>query len=724
MHRGMGISRSRFTALCVVTACAGCAANTDAGLSPGLDAAIDDAWASGGSDAAMPDAGSPASADAREPDAGPDGTTDAGTIDGGAADGGAADAGTVDGSTIDAPIVRIPVTGELAGIWDGASLVVRLQGTGVDDQRVTIDANGAFAFPAELPEGTPFVVAIDTGPALHSCTVHNQRGRAFQGTPPVQITCVGPALQIELSNPDGFRFDPMTRSYDLAYSFLSDEQLLRVVGDSSLDVQLDASSIAVGSWSLIPLGDVPVTTHVHVGTAGVSLSFQLTFRRGAHPVAQAVYAKSALLAEFDRFGSQVAVSRDTLVAGPAVFGSEFVTVFRQTATGWAREQFLQDPDLRDDAFGASVAVAGDTLVIGAPFNDRVVSRSGTAFVYRRGSTGWRLEAALKASNAEASDDFGSSVAIDGDTIVVGAPDEASAATGVNSAAPGPEDNSRLGSGAAYVFRRSGTAWTQQAYLKASNTGPSDGFGRSVAISGDTIAVSAPDEDSAATGVNGSAPGQDDDSMASAGAVYVFRRSGTNWAQEAYVKASNTGAFDQFGDSIALSSDTLVVGASGEDSGATGVDGITPGPGDNSKSASGAAYVFQRADGAWLQQAYLKASNTGIGDRFGETVAVWRDTVVVGASAEDGGARGVNPVSPGPEDETKPDSGAVYVFRHGSAWFQAAYVKSANSDAGDRFGSCVAIGPDTIAVGAPGEDSCSNADSDNSCFSTGAAYLFR
>jgi hypothetical protein len=699
----------------------GCGASTDAGLLP-LDAALDDARTVGEPDAGMPDARPPDGSDPRAPDAGT-----GGTIDAGEADGGMADAGTIDGGTVDAPIVRIPVVGEISGLWDGASLTVRLQGAGVDDQRVTLDANGAFVFPAALPEGTPFVAAVETSPALHSCTVHDQRGRAWQGTPPVQITCVGPALQIELANPDGFQFDTTTRSYDLAYSFLTDEQLLRVVGDDRLDVQLDGSSIPLGAWSSIPLGDAPVTLHVQVGAAGVSLAFQLTFRRAARALAQPVYAKSAFVRANDDFGSHVAVSRDLLVAATAVFGGASVTVFHRTGAKWVFDLFLQSPDNsfdRDD-FGTSVAISGDTVVIGAPANDRVVAGSGTVFVYRRGVAGWHLEAALKASNADASDGFGNVVAMDGDTVVVGAAGEDSAAAGVNGASPGPEDNSLSASGAAYVFHRSGTSWAQQAYLKASNTGPNDGFGHSVAISGDTIAVSAAGEDSAATGVNGSAPGQDDDSMASAGAVYVFRRSDTSWAQEAYVKASNTGASDLFGDSVALSGDTLVVSAPGEDSGATGVDGIAPGPGDNSKADSGAAYVFHRTDGAWQQQAYLKASNTGVGDRFGASVAVWRDTVVVGASLEDSGARGVNPVAPGPDDETASSSGAVYVFRHGSAWFQAACVKSDNSDAFDKFGSCVAIGPDTIAVGAPGESGrSSGSESDNSSIASGATYLFR
>jgi hypothetical protein len=150
------------------------------------------------------------------------------------------------------------------------------------------------------------------------------------------------------------------------------------------------------------------------------------------------------------------------------------------------------------------------------------------------------QAYLKASNAESNDYMGFSVAIDGDTVVVGAPDENSSATGVNG---NQADNTCFRSGAAYVFVRSGTTWTQQAYLKASNTGSIDDFGVSVAISGDTIIVGARTEDSAATGVNGN---QADNSADGAGAAYVFVRSGTTWTQQAYLKASNAAGREFFG----------------------------------------------------------------------------------------------------------------------------------------------------------------------------------
>jgi trimeric autotransporter adhesin len=247
------------------------------------------------------------------------------------------------------------------------------------------------------------------------------------------------------------------------------------------------------------------------------------------------------------------------------------------------------------------------------------------------------------------DNFGTSVAISGDTVVIGANREDSNATGVN----GNQANDiGFQSGAAYVFVRTGSTWSQQAYLKASNTGIGDNFGWSVAISGDTVVVGADLEGSNATGVNGN---QDDNSALGSGAAYVFVRSGTTWFQQAYLKASNSGALDNFGGFVAISGDTVVVGADNEDSDATGVNGNQF---DNSAFDAGAAYVFVRTGTTWTQQAYLKASNTGIGDNFGWSVAISGDTVVVGAEQEDSNATGVNGNQ---ADNSALDAGAAYVF---------------------------------------------------------------
>ena len=163
------------------------------------------------------------------------------------------------------------------------------------------------------------------------------------------------------------------------------------------------------------------------------------------------------------------------------------------------------------------------------------------------------EAYLKASNSDELDQFGGSVAISGDTIVVGAFGEDSEANGIGG---DQMDNSASSVGAVYVFVRSGDMWSQEAYLKASNSDESDLFGESVAISGDTIVVGARGEDSGANGVNGD---ETDNSASLAGAAYVFVRNGSTWSQQAYLKASNSEAFDRFGNSVTISGDTLVVG---------------------------------------------------------------------------------------------------------------------------------------------------------------------
>jgi len=348
--------------------------------------------------------------------------------------------------------------------------------------------------------------------------------------------------------------------------------------------------------------------------------------------------------------------------------------------------------------------------------DNSASAAGAVYVFVRDGATWSQQAYLKASNTDGGDFFGVSVAVSGDTIVVGARLEDSTATGVN----GDEgDNAAPGSGAAYVFVRNGETWTQQAYLKASNPDGGDEFGSSVAISGDVVIIGAPKEDSNATGVDGD---ESNNLAGNSGAAYVFVRDGVTWSQQAYLKASNTENGDDFGVSLAVSGATVVVGARFEDSNATGVDGDET---SNSGSDSGAAYVFVREDATWSQQAYLKASNTGNGDWFGFSVAVFGDTVVVGSFEEDSSATGVN----GDEDSNDAVSaGAAYVFvRNGITWSQQAYLKASNSAAIDQFGYTVAVADDTVVVGARLEDSNATGvngnDDGNSALDSGAAYVF-
>jgi hypothetical protein len=232
---------------------------------------------------------------------------------------------------------------------------------------------------------------------------------------------------------------------------------------------------------------------------------------------------------------------------------------------------LQTSTAQMDKFGNSVSISGDTIVVGAPQNKVTTNNgaiaSGAAYVFVREGPNWTQQAYLQPSNPGTNDYFGQSVSISGDTIVVGAHQEGSSATGVNG---DQSNNAAPVSGAAYVFVRDGTTWSQQAYLKASNTGAGDYFGRWVSISGDTIVVGSPREDSNATGVNG----DDSNEATDSGAAYVYVRNGTSWSQQAYLKASNTEAGDLFGYAVSISGDTIVVGASQE---------------DKPESGSGAAY---------------------------------------------------------------------------------------------------------------------------------------
>jgi hypothetical protein len=345
------------------------------------------------------------------------------------------------------------------------------------------------------------------------------------------------------------------------------------------------------------------------------------------------------------------------------------------------------------------------------------------YVFTRSGTTWTQQAYIKASNTETGDEFGMAVSLsgDGNTLAVGAILEDSNATGANG---NQNDNSAIDSGAVYVFTRSATIWTQAAYIKASNTQAGDAFGSSVSISsdGNTLAVGALQEDSAATGINGN---QSDNSAADSGAVYVFTRSGVIWGQQAYVKASNTEAGDSFGISVAVSGDgnTLLAGACCEDSNASGLNGNQS---DNSSTGSGAVYLFGRSAGVWSQQFYIKPSTNQSGEEFGHFLAISTDGNTILAAA----ARENSSPTQAPTDQSLPRSGAVFVLtRNGASWTYQKFLKATNADANDSFGGAVSVSSNgsTVAVGAPMEDGSAtgiNTNSgDNSAPDAGAAYVF-
>ncbi len=427
-------------------------------------------------------------------------------------------------------------------------------------------------------------------------------------------------------------------------------------------------------------------------------------------------------AAFDLFGFSVAISGDTVMVGALgddvgsnnSQGSAYV--FVRSGVSWTQQAQLTASDgATNDEFGVSVGISGDTVVVGALADDvGANAEQGSAYVFVRSGTTWTQQAQLTASDGAALDDFGVSVAVSGDTVVVGADDDEVGA------------NARQGS--AYVFVRSGTTWTQQQKLTASDGAAFDHFGFSVAISGDTVVVGA------YVGNVGANTDQ--------GSAYVFVRSGTTWTQQAQLTASDGAASDHFGVSIAISGDTVVVGADDDDVGANGEQGsayvfvcdyseqfhatASDGAGSDqfgvsvaisvdtvvvganlddvgANATQGSAYVFVRSGVTWAQQAKLTASDGAALDQFGVSVALNGDTVVVGANLDDVGANA--------------SQGSAYVFvRSGTTWMQQAQLTASDGAAFDHFGVSIGISGDNVVVGADDDDMGGNANQ-------GSAYVF-
>jgi len=469
-----------------------------------------------------------------------------------------------------------------------------------------------------------------------------------------------------------------------AYLKASNTAALAGLG-SSIAISADGSTLAVGAN-----GESSNATGVggnQTDRSAANSGAVYIFVRSGTTWSQQAYVKASNTEASDLFGTTVALSADgsTLAVGAPLESSAAtgiggdqadntaslagaVYTFARTGNAWSQTAYLKASNsVADDEFGDALALSGDgaTLAvsafgdasaatgIGGNQADRSATDAGAIYVFVKAGASWTQQAYVKASNTDAFDIFGTSVALDGDgrTMVVGAAGEKSGVVG-NQA-----DNSKLNAGAAYVFTRSGTAWSQQAYLKASNPDVDDEFGTHVAIAGDgsTLVVSSPTEQSAATGIDGN---QADNSAIRAGAAYVFARTGTAWAQQAYLKASNTDASDQFGGGLAITGDgsTLAIGASGEASAAKGLGGNQA---DNSAPFAGAVYLMHRTGTSWSQSAYIKASNTDGDDDFcAPALSSDGSTLAVTAYLEDSHATGIDGDQ---TDNSVRDSGAVYVF---------------------------------------------------------------
>ncbi len=333
----------------------------------------------------------------------------------------------------------------------------------------------------------------------------------------------------------------------------------------------------------------------------------------------------------DTFGSSVSLSGSTAVIGAPHQGSNTGTVyvFVSSKKTWTQQAELTASDgAPGDLFGSSVALDGSTLVVGAAGKG---SNTGAAYVFTGSGQIWSQEADVSASDGAAGDGFGASVAVYGSLAIVGAGGASS------------------GTGAAYVFVDANQTWSQEAKLAASDGAAGDDFGASVAIIASIALIGAPGQNSAS------------------GAAYVFVRSKKTWSQQTKLTATGGAPGDGFGVSIAFLGSTAVVGASGAGS-------------------TGAAYVFTHVKKSWAQQAELTASDGAAGDLFGASVAMGGSAVVLGAPGRTSG------------------SGAAYVFVGSNAtWSPETEVTAADGAPGDLFGSSVAVTGSTAMSGAPGRN---------------------
>ena len=375
--------------------------------------------------------------------------------------------------------------------------------------------------------------------------------------------------------------------------------------------------------------------------------------------------------------SNLIVSGNVEVSNTLSFGSA-VNMYMDMIGYVQRQKLTAGDGAGNDYFGYSVSIDGDTAVIGAYGDDDDGSTSGSAYVFTRTNGIWTQVAKLTAASpdGDSTDYFGHSVSIDGDTVVIGA----------------YNDESPAGSGSVYVFTRNtagdlASGWTQVARLKASDAVHFDGFGYSVSIDGDTMVIGA---------------WADDDDGTDSGSAYVFTRNtagdlASGWTQVAKLTAGTDGAADdRFGQSVSIDGDTVVIGAFFDDDGG---------------SNSGSAYVFTRntagdLTSGWTQVAKLTADDGAADDRFGTTVSIDGDTIVIGAYQD---------------DDNGSASGSAYVFTRDTAgdlasdWTQHAKLTANDGAGSDYFGYSVSIDDDTVVIGAYQDDDKGGG--------SGSAYVF-
>lgn len=354
----------------------------------------------------------------------------------------------------------------------------------------------------------------------------------------------------------------------------------------------------------------------------------------------------------DHFGFSVAISGDYAIVGANrdddYRGAAYI--FVRNGSSWSQQQKLIASDgAVEDNFGWSVAINGDTAVVGAYLDDAPGADQGSAYVFVRTGSTWTQQ--QKLTGGTAGDQFGISVAISSDTSLVGAFGDSTYR------------------GAAYVFTRSGSTWTEQQKLTASDGVANDDFGWSVSLDGDSAVVGSPRDDS------------------SRGSVFAFVRSGGIWTQQQKLTAGDGTSLDQFGSSVEIDGASIIAGAVNDESGG---------------SVVGSAYIFTRSGSFWSEQQKLSALNGTAGDQFGASVSISGNVAIVGSSGDDNGS-----VS---------DAGSAVIFvRAGSSWSQTQILTASDGSEGDSFGSNVSLDGRYTIVGSFLDDPSGS--------ESGSSYIF-
>ncbi|MEY4064754.1 MAG: hypothetical protein RIR26_962, partial [Pseudomonadota bacterium] len=501
-------------------------------------------------------------------------------------------------------------------------------------------------------------------------------------------------------------------------------------------------------------GDKSVTKAFSFTGQNQSGWYQEAYIKVANPTENSIFTVSmwqdtmAIGSFFEDSQANTVMSSNDAIFDKLKPDSGMVYIYQRSGDQWTPDAYLKatnsDPD---DLFGYSVSLSSNTLAVSAynenssqsfitngpiASSDTSLNYSGAVYIFRKGAQGWSQESYIKASNNSAYLSFGSIVSLSGETLAVGAAGDSTDGKVITNGPIAPSEGSLLSSGALYLYRRNGSAWHQEAYIKAVNALMNDFFGGALSLSGDTLAAGMSNDSSAQDFITNGNNASSNFTRYQSGAVYVYRRSGIQWQQEAYIKSSFPDENDLFGSAVSLSGNTLAVASQGEDSNSRTVINGAAASANNDLQDSGAVHVFRRTENTWEQEAFIKAANAGAGDQFGSSVSLSGDTLAVGSPFEDSSQTTITNGTDANQDDSSSNSGAVYVYRRsGTLWAQEGFLKASNSDPFDNFGLPVDLSGDTIAVASAFESSSqifitngSGSSADNSISGAGAVYVYR